>query len=27
MGCCLSIPTSFTVVPLIKKWVDSMIEE
>lgn len=24
IGCCLSIPTGFTVVPLIKKWVDSM---
>jgi hypothetical protein len=27
IGCCLSIPTGFTVVPLIKKWVDSMTEE
>jgi Protein of unknown function (DUF2798) len=24
IGCCLSIPTGFTVVPLIKKWVDNM---
>lgn len=27
IGCCLSIPTGFTVVPLIKKWVDSMTEK
>jgi hypothetical protein len=27
IGCCLSIPTGFTVVPLIKKWVDSMTEQ
>lgn len=27
IGCGLSIPTGFTVVPLIKKWVDSMTEE
>ncbi len=26
VGCCLSIPTGFTVVPLIKKWVDGLIE-
>ena len=26
IGCCLSIPTGFTVVPLIKKWVDSITE-
>jgi hypothetical protein len=24
IGCCLSVPTGFTVVPLIKRWVDSM---
>lgn len=24
IGCCLSIPTGFTVVPLIKNWVDSI---
>lgn len=27
IGCCLSIPTGFTVVPLIKKWVDRMTEK
>jgi hypothetical protein len=24
VGCCLSVPTGFTVVPLIKRWVDSI---
>jgi hypothetical protein len=27
IGCCLSIPTGFTIVPLIKKWVDNMTEK
>ena len=27
IGCCLSIPTGFTVVPLIKKLVDNMTEK
>ena len=27
IGCCLSIPTGFTVVPLIRKMVDNMTEK
>jgi hypothetical protein len=27
IGCCMSVPTGFTIVPLIKKWVDRVTSE